>query len=167
MHIQSQYQIYTWNIWENFGFIADYHLMSTQKVYIHIELRVPYLQQTKILFSENFNLKTNYIGLFQKKYKQGGGIWNFQICHFVLGNSRQNEALLFTPGKSTKLCYTHVHCQWDWNFQGQNPRPMEIPHNFFWSPQEISWLLEWPLEFLHFIFSTLLGNSIPVCFFLE
>ena len=31
----------------------------------------------------------------------------------------------FTPGNSTKSCYTH------WNFQGQKPRPMEIPHYFF------------------------------------
>ena len=31
----------------------------------------------------------------------------------------------FTPRNSTELCYT------SWKFQGQKPRPMEMPHNFF------------------------------------
>ena len=31
----------------------------------------------------------------------------------------------FTPGNTTRLCYNHR------NFQGQKPRPMEIPHDFF------------------------------------
>ena len=31
----------------------------------------------------------------------------------------------FTPGNSTKLCYT------PWNFQGQKPRLMEISYYFF------------------------------------
>ena len=62
----------------------------------------------------------------------------------------------FTPGNSTKSCYTH------WNFQGQKPRPMEIPHYFFsWSRLEIPLLFYWPLEFPHSTFSILLEILCP------
>ena len=56
----------------------------------------------------------------------------------------------FTPGNSTKSCYTH------WNFQGQKPRPMEIQHYFFF---DHAWIFHfffyWPREFpiLFFQFS--------------
>ena len=51
----------------------------------------------------------------------------------------------FTPGNSTKSCYTH------WNFQGQKPRPMEIPHYFFLDHAwKFHFFFYWPLEFPHF-----------------
>ena len=49
----------------------------------------------------------------------------------------------FTPGNSTKPCYTH------WNFQGQTPRPIEIPRYF---------LLDHAWKF-HFLFT----NPLSFC----
>ena len=49
-----------------------------------------------------------------------------------------NITLTFDPLiDSTILWYTY------WNFQGQKPRPIEIPHYFFWSS------LEFPLFFIN------------------
>ena len=48
---------------------------------------------------------------------------NFQICHFTLGNSRQNEA---SPLEVLKNCVTSI------GISGQEPRPVEIPYNIFW-----------------------------------
>ena len=44
--------------------------------------------------------------------------WNFQICHFTLGNCRQNEA---KPLEIPQNCVTI-----NWNLQGQKPRTMEF-----------------------------------------
>ena len=75
--------------------------------------------------------KTSYWAIPEKKTKQGAWGYtfvsppppssrNFYICHCILKNSTA-----FTPGNSVKFCNTL------WKFQGQKPRPMEIPHNFF------------------------------------
>ena len=49
--------------------------------------------------------------------------YNFLLFYFTPWNSRQNKAS--TPGNSAKLRYTTG------KFQGQKPRPLEIPHDFF------------------------------------
>ena len=49
--------------------------------------------------------------------------WNFYMCHLPDGNSRQNEA---SPLEIKQDCVTP-----HWNFQGQKPRPIKIPHDFF------------------------------------
>ena len=53
---------------------------------------------------------------------------------------------LYLP-ETPQNCYTH------WNFQGQKPRPMEIPYDFFFTPGlEIPLLFYLPLEFPHSIY---------------
>ena len=55
---------------------------------------------------------------------------------------------IFTPGNSTKLCHTH------WSFQGQKPRPMDIPHYFFLDhARKFHFCFYWLLEFPDSIFS--------------
>ena len=62
----------------------------------------------------------------------------------------------FTPGNSTKSCYTH------WIFQGQKPRPMEIPSYFFnWSCLEIPLPFYWLQEFPDSAFSIPLEIPCP------
>ena len=48
--------------------------------------------------------------------------WNFRICYFTLRNSGENKFL------SLEILQ---NCDTPWKFQGQKPRPMEIPHDFF------------------------------------
>ena len=48
------------------------------------------------------------------------------IFRFVTLPLEVSDKMKLIPGNSTKLCYTHC------NFQGQNPRPIEIPYDFFW-----------------------------------
>ena len=77
------------------------------------------------------------IGLSQKKSKQGGGQRGRWI-EDIRFSKRPLELLdlwlypwiyqikwRLIPGNSTKLCYTRL------SFQGQKPRPMDIPHNIF------------------------------------
>ena len=45
------------------------------------------------------------------------------FCHLTVGKSGESKAS--PPGHSAKLCYTPR------KFQGQKPRPMEIPHDSF------------------------------------
>ena len=51
----------------------------------------------------------------------------FHFFYFTLGNSEQNKA---PPMKIPQNCVTNL-CYIRWKFQGQNPRPLEIPHDFF------------------------------------
>ena len=48
---------------------------------------------------------------------------NFQIFHFTFGNSSQNK---LSPLEIPQNCVITL-----WKFQGQKPKPMEIPHDFF------------------------------------
>ena len=52
-------------------------------------------------------------------------LWTLEFLDLSLYPWKFQAKWSFFPGNSTKLCYTH------WNFQGQKPRPMEIPHDFF------------------------------------
>ena len=81
---------------------------------------------------------------------------NFQICHFTLRNSGENK-----PWKSAKLCDT------PWKFQGQNPRPMEIPHQFFLSTpgNSTSFLIDpWNFHILFFQYPWKFYVLNPPCF---
>ena len=61
-------------------------------------------------------------------------IYFFYICHFILGNSA-------------------ILCDTPWKFQGQKPRPMEIPRVFCKHTLKFHFYFNWPLEFLHALFS--------------
>ena len=61
-------------------------------------------------------------------------IYFFYICHFILGNSA-------------------ILCDTPWKFQGQKPRPMEIPRVFCKHTLKFHFYFNWPLEFPHALFS--------------
>ena len=72
----------------------------------------------------------------------------------------------FTPGNSTKSCYTH------WIFQGQKPRPMEIPPYFFLDHAwkfHFFFIDSWSFQILFFQspwkFHVLTSPRLPQCFF--
>ena len=76
------------------------------------------------------------LGYSRKKTNRGDG--GLRICifektlgflffYFTLGNSGQNKA----PPPEIPQNYVANLCYIPWKFQGQNPRFLEIPHDFF------------------------------------
>ena len=78
-----------------------------------------------------------FIGLFQKKSKQGGLdilFWKspLEILDLSLYPKKFQRKKAFTLGNSVNLSATH------WKFLKQKPRPMGIPHYFFLNTPGIS-----------------------------
>ena len=69
----------------------------------------------------------------------------------------------FTPGNSTNWCYTHRNFH-----QGQKPRPMEIPNDFFWiNPGNSTSFCIGPRKF-HILFiqyRNFMSSTLPVWIF--
>ena len=90
------------------------------------------IMQTVLRFLAIYCLdKRSYMDYSRKNLNRRGWGHNFWkktpgIFRFVTLPLEVLGKMKLTPGNSTKLCYTY------WNFQGQKPRPMEIPHDFFW-----------------------------------
>ena len=78
--------------------------------------------------------------------------WDFLFFTLpALGNSRQNKV----PPLEIPQNYVTNQCYIPWKFRGQNPRSLEIPHDFFLvtSGDSTSFLIN-PLEIPHVISST-------------
>ena len=72
-----------------------------------------------------------------------------------MGRIFRFATLPFTNSKQNKLSLLDIvqNCVTLWKFEGQNPRPLEIPHNFFlnYPGNSTSFLID--LEFPHALFS--------------
>ena len=102
----------------------------------------------------------------KKNNRRGEGLTPPVIFHFFTLSLKFQTKQSSSPGNSTKLC------QISWKFQGQKPRPLEIPHYFFLVTfaNSTSFLINPWRNFTCYFFDTT-GNSIssilPVFFFLE
>ena len=89
--------------------------------------------------------------------------WNFQVFKFNLPLEIPDKTNLH-PQKLQKLCNIPQ------KFQGLKPRPLEIPHDFFWiTPGNSTMFLINQRKYTCYFFSTPAGNYVlstpPVWFF--
>ena len=113
-------------------------MLDSYKIFIVYLKFLEVIMQTVLKFLAIYCLtKRSYMDYFRKNPNRKGWGHNFWkknpgIFRLVTLPLEVPDKMKLIPGNSTKLCYTH------WNFQGQKPRPMEIPHDFFWITPVIS-----------------------------
>ena len=71
------------------------------------------------------NYQPAIMGYSRKKHNRGVGIFPQEVLDFLLYPWKFQAKQGFTPGNSTKLCYT------PWNTLGLKLRPLENPRDFF------------------------------------
>ena len=96
----------------------DFHFGANFKRHIKMQIRLSYSRKKQ-------NRGGGGRGL--RKYLFEKTTWNFFVFYFTLGNSGQNKA---PPLEIPQNCVTSL-CYIPWKFRGQNPRHLEIPHDFF------------------------------------